>query len=306
MLYRDVENRLDMSFSVSMEHKHPLLSIIQREFDSVPLHIGTYKEKPYIEVFLQTKNKQIESVASSYNTTKLGDLSVIRIDADEISSVTSAVEEILRVRTASPSSFYFTGNNVFAEFRFHHADIGDMSAIAGNIIDQKNFIRISDMGPDPGAINAINEINFRINLSVVTFEFEIHSTDTAYKTPSVYFDAKYATFEETGITALAFYDYKEEQRIYGSAISEEEGIYKFEFSFPFLIEVWKATNQRYVPRAALIATPKGNKLRVHAFIPVAMTSEFMSIIFETQKKVQTGGFILSGVRKYDQSVWNWI
>lgn len=306
MLYRDVNCRLDMRFVVSIEQKHTLISMIEREYQTVPLHIDNTGTEAYVDLFLQTNgNRQIDNIMSNYTTVTNGDLRVVHVRANEVETASSIIDQIASLKSVLPAGLYLTGNKIMAGFRFHHSENDAVSSIAKKIVSSKSHIAVRDLGPDPGGIAAIDEMNLRISLSVVSYEVNA-GRKAGSKIPDVIYESKFADFKGSETGALVFSDPKDPERDIGTPISAEDGIYLSSLDSSFFQEVWKLTNESHIPRAAILVKPTPRGFRTFSFLPSTLVSEYLSILFRVSEKFPDAGFNLSTVRVYDKSIWDWI
>lgn len=306
MLYKDVNSRLDMRFVISIEQKHTLISMIEREYQTVPLHIHNTGTEAFVDLFLQTNgNRQIDNIMSNYTAITKGDLRVVRVRADEVEAATSTIDQIASLRSVLPAGLYLTGNKIMAGFRFHHSENAEVSSIAKKIVSSKSHIAVKDLGPDPGGIAAIDEMNLRISLSVVSYEVNAGNSRGS-SIPDIIYESKFTNFKGDETGALVFYDPKDSKRELGEPISVENGIYLSSLNSSFFREVWTMTNDSHIPRAAILVKPTTRGFRTFSFLPSTLVSEYLSILFSVADEFPEAGFNLSTVRIYDKSIWDWI
>lgn len=295
-----------MRFVISIEQKHPLISMIEKEYQTVPLHIHSSDSGSFVDLFLQVNgNRQIDNIISNFSTVALGDLRVVRVRAEEVESASSTIDQVLAVKSVLPAGLYLTGNKIMACFRFHHSEIKSISEIANRIVKLKNHITVKDLGPDPGGIAAIEEMNLRINLAVVSYDTFSAPSDAGH-VPNLIYDAKYSTFTGNETGSLVLYDTSSSERSIGSVISEEDGIYFTTISSPFFREVWAAANEMHIPRASIIVRPIPGGLRTFSFIPTTLVGEYLTVLFDAAEKFPERQFCLATVRAYDKTIWDWI
>ena len=98
MLYHEVEGKLDMRMSISAEQKHPLISVISRDYQYIPLHIDTFGGHSSIDLFLESGgSRQIESLAANYTVIQMDGVFIVRLDVEEIRDISAAVRDLHEV-----------------------------------------------------------------------------------------------------------------------------------------------------------------------------------------------------------------
>lgn len=139
MLYREVEDKLDMRISISVEQKHPLISIISRDNHAIPLHIDAYGGHSFIDLFLESGvSRQIESTAANYTVLRMDDVRIVRLDAEEVHVLSAIVRDLLSLDSVCPSGLFLEGGAIKADFRFHHSDRRKVSEIIAKTLFLEN------------------------------------------------------------------------------------------------------------------------------------------------------------------------
>ncbi|EQD47767.1 hypothetical protein B1B_12177, partial [mine drainage metagenome] len=249
MLYRDVDGKLDMTISISAEQKNPLISMINRDYQTVPLNLDAFGGHSYIDLFLGSGGgRQIESIAASYPVIRIDDVRIVRMDLEEVQVVSAVVRDLLSIDSVCPSGFYLEGNRINLDFRFHHSELRKVSDIVGKIVLLENHVQITDLGTGRGGIASINRINERVKLSVISYEVALTPSDAQGSTENFMFDAKYSTFDDKEIEAIVLYDSSEKERKFGRPISAEDGVYMSKINSDFATAVWNSCNEKHIPR----------------------------------------------------------
>ena len=174
ILYRDVEKILDTRMSISVQQQHPVIPILEKEADTIPLDFHPSGRDSHIDLFICADAAQkLKGILSQFNPRNRGDCLMVRIRADEMRTASTILEETATVKTAVRGGLYLKGDNIFADYRFHSSSSADVTEIGRKIISMKNRTRISDLGPTHGGISALDSVNGRIRLGVVTYEADI-------------------------------------------------------------------------------------------------------------------------------------
>ncbi len=305
MLYRNVDGKLDMTVSISAEQKHPLISMINRDYQTVPLNLDVYGGHSYIDLFLGSGGgRQIESIAANYPVVRIDDVRIVRMDLEEVQVVSAVVRDLLSIDSVCPSGFYLEGNRINADFRFHHSDLRKISDIIGKIVSLENHVQITDLGAGKGGIASINRINDRVKLSVISYEVAWTPSGPEGSTENFMFDAKYSTFNDKEIESIVLYDASEKDRKIGRPISAEDGVYLSKINSDFVTEVWNSCNEKHIPRGSVLAKIVKDKLEIHTFLPSSLANHYIELLYEITSRKKVDDFILTGSRIYNESIWD--
>ncbi|MCL4451463.1 MAG: hypothetical protein M1327_02410 [Candidatus Thermoplasmatota archaeon] len=307
MLYHEVEGKLDMGLSIAVDQKHPLLSIIGRDYHSIPLNIDAFGGHSFIDLFLESgASRQIESIAANYKLLRMDGVSIVRLEAEEVQGISAFMRELLSLNSIFPSGLFLESGIIKADFRFHHSELRKVSDIIGKIIPLESNVKIVDLGKDRGGITAINMMNERVKLSVVSYEVEWNPGADFGNTDNFMLEAKSLSFDDKEIEAVVLYGSSETKRKFGRPISEEDGVYVTKVDSDFVKDVWIKCNERHIPRGAVIAKPANGKMRIHTFLPSSLVNQYIEILFNTSRDRSKSDFILTGSRAYDISIWDTI
>jgi hypothetical protein len=307
MLYHEVEGKLDMGLSIAVEQKHPLISIIARDYPSIPLHIDAFGGHSFIDLFLESgASPQIESVAANYKLLRMDGVSIIRLQVEEVQGISAFMRELLSLDSIFPSGLFLESGTIKADFRFHHSELRKVSDIIGKIIQLENNVKIVDMGKDRGGITAINMMNERVKLSVVSYEVEWNSGADFGNTDNFLLDVKSLSFDDKEIEAVVLYGSSGTGKKLGRSISEEDGIYVTKIDSDFVKAVWIKCNEKHIPRGAVIAKPANGRMMINTFLPSSLVNQYIEILFNTSRDRSKSDFVLTGSRAYDTSIWDTI
>ncbi len=307
MLYHDVEGKLDMRMSISVEQKHSLISVISRDYHYIPLHIDTFDGRSSIDLFLESGgSRQIESIAANYTVLRMDGVIIVRLDVEEIQDISAAVRDLLLLDTVCPSGFFLERGTIKADFRFHRSDLPKVSEIISKTILHENNLKLTDLGKGGGAIAALNQMNDRVRLSVVSYEVEWNPGADSGVSDNIIFDAKSLSFENNEIEAMVLYGNASKERKFGRAVSVEEGLYTTKIDSDFVKDVWMRCNEKHIPRGAVIAKPSSGKIQIHTFLPSSLVNQYIETLFKAAKDRNRNDVVLTGSRAYDSSVWEFI
>jgi hypothetical protein len=308
MLYREVEGKLDMRMSISADQKGPLLSVISRDYQYIPLHIDTFSGHSSIDLFLESGGAhQIDKIALNNTVIRMDGVTIVRLDVEEIQDISSVVRDMLSLDSVCPSGFFLEQGSIKAEFRFHHTDLPRVSEIISNTLSHEKNVKLTDLGKDKGGIAAIKQINDRVRLSVVSFEVDWNAGKDVEGIDNVIFDAKSLSFEGNKIEAIVLYGSSGKERKFGRPVSPEDGVYAANIESDFVKDVWMRCNEKHIPRGAVIAKPSKGKMQIHTFLPSSLVNQYIEVLFKVSgDRGRNNEMVLTSSRSYDNSVWELI
>ena len=292
ILYRDVERILDTRMSISVEQQHPVIPILEKEADTIPLDFHPSGRDSHIDLFICADAAQkLKGILSQFNPRNRGDCLMVRIRADEMRTASTILEEAAMVKTAVRGGLYLKGNSIFADYRFHSSSSQDITEIGRRIISMKNRTRISDLGPTNGGISAMDSVDGRIRLGVVTYEADILNGTGLPSGEDCYIEYNFSSREESGFRAIVYQGNEFSVRHIRSS---------------FLDDVQRLAEERRVPKAAILARTLEGRYRSSSFVPFSMMDDQLSVLYGASEKHPEAKFKLVAVRSYDRSVWDWI
>ena len=292
ILYRDVERILDTRITISVEQQHPVIPILEKEADTIPLDFHPSGRDSHIDLFICAGTAQkLKGILSQFNPRNRGDCLMVRIRADEMRTASTILEEAAMVKTAVRGGLYLKGNSIFADYRFHSSSSQDITEIGRRIISMKNRTRISDLGPTNGGISAMDSVDGRIRLGVVTYEADILNGTGLPSGEDCYIEYNFSSREESGFRAIVYQGNEFSVRHIRSS---------------FLDDVQRLSEERRVPKAAILARTLEGRYRSSTFVPFSMMDDQLSVLYGASEKHPEAKFKLVAVRSYDRSVWDWI
>lgn len=292
MLYRDVERRLDMQLTLSMEQQHPIFPMLEREMDTIPLDSHGSADRAYIDLFICGKAAlKLEGVLLRFSPSKMGDCSVVRIRAEEMGSAFAIMDEIGRIDLAVRGGLYLNGGKIYADYRFASSARPAITAVGKSILNQRNSIRISDMGPSSGGISTLDRTDSRIPLGVVSYEVDLLKEMSLLGGEDQVIEYNFSRMEDSGFRCI-LYDGKTQSVVH--------------IKSSFLEDVQKLSVERKIPKAAILARPVDGRYRSFTFLPYSMVDDQVSVLYEAAEKHTDLDFRLNAIRRYSREVWEWI
>ncbi len=296
-----------MRLGFSVEFKHKLLPLIQKDIALIPATMNHIENSSHIDLFIRaTDDTRIGGIISTFNPIKRGGYYIVRVADSEFPEMNSFSMKLLSLPSSVPGELYVTGDRLFSSIRFHHSDLEKVSGIAGAIIDSGEKARLEDLGPSFGGINTLDSVNSRIPLTMISFTFL-----RIDQLPEGLYKDHYG---EVNIELIAggkyrvtVYPIKQESKNDNqNVVSAEDGIYSYLGTGKFQQELFIKSGERRIPVAATISKVKDGSITFNQFIPKAFKDEQLSVLFETARNHPSVNFRLTTVRDYDSTIWEWL
>jgi hypothetical protein len=275
-----------------MEQKHPIIPLLLKEMETIPLDFHVSGGEGFIDLFMCGRAAdKIMGLAREFNPENRGDCVILSIPAEEMKTATGIMDEISGVPSQVRTGLYLKGSCVYMEYRMHSSAIEEVTEIVGRVLGMRNRIRVSDLSPSPGGIAAINSVDSRIHLGVVTYEADILGETGLPRNEDCYIEYNFYRQEEKGFRAVV-YD--------GAGFSIRY------LRSGFLDDVQRFSLKRRIPKAAILARTMDGRYRSSTFVPLSMMDDQLSVLYGASERHPDAKFRLVAVRSYDRSVWDWV
>ena len=283
---------MDTGLTISMEQKHPVIPLLLKEMDTIPLDFHVSGEGGFIDLFMCGRVvEKITGLAGGLHPERRGDCLILSIPAEEMKTATAIMDEISEIGPQVRTGLYLKGSGVYIDYRVHSSAADDVTRIVRRIIGMGNRIRVSDLGPSPGGITAIDSVDSRIHLGVVSYEADILDETGLLRDTDCYIEYNFSRREENGFRAVV---YQGNEFSVGYIRS------------PFLDDVQRLSGERRIPKAAILARTMNGRYRSSTFVPFSMMDDQLSVLYSASEKHPEAKFRLVAVRSYDRSVWDWV
>ena len=283
---------MDTGLTIYMEQRHPLLPLLLKEMDTIPLDFHVSGGEGFIDLFMCGRvAERITGLASSLHPERRGDCLILSIPAEEMKTATGIMDEISDVGSQVRTGLYLKGSGVYIDYRVHSSVADDITRIVGRIIGMGNRIRVSDLGPSLGGIAAIDSVDSRIHLGVVSYEADILDETGLPGDRDFYIEYNFNRQEEKGFRALVY---------------DAEGFSVRYLRSKFLDEVQRLSIEKRIPKAAILARTLNGRYRSSTLVPFSMMDDQLSVLYSASEKHPDAKFRLVAVRSYDRSVWEWL
>ena len=291
MLYREVENRTDMTLGISIEQQIPFYPILEREIDTIPLDFQVTDKGAFIDLFICGEpGLKLETMLMQYRPTRIGECLILRMSADEMVTASEILGRIDEIPRSVRGSLYLKDGKINVEYRVNECGKKRITSVIGDVMEMKNRIRIVDLGPGGSGIASIEAVNSRITLSVVAYEVDILQ-DLHIGHEECYIEYNFHGEEKRGFRAMIHTQNDTEIKYLDS---------------PFLREIQRFSVEAKVPKAAILARPVEGVYRSFTFLPSVMRDAHLSILYSAARKYPESGFTLVASRSYSRDVWNWV
>ena len=283
---------MDTRMTLSVEQQHPIIPLLEKEVDTIPIDFHVGSGESYIDLFICAEaGVKLSGILAPFRPEKRGDCLVVRIGAEEMKTAAAIIEELILVPSAIRGGLYLKGNSIFADYRFHSSSCTEITGIGRSITGMKNRTRISDLGPANGGISMLDSIDSRIHLGVVSYEADI--------------------LEETGLpqdrdSYVEYNFYRQEEKGFRAVVYDVTGFSIRYIRSEFLDDVQRFSLERRIPKAAILARTLEGRYRSSTFIPLSMMDDQLSVLYSASERHPDAKFRLVAVRSYDRSVWDWV
>ncbi|MCL4333422.1 MAG: hypothetical protein M1290_01405 [Candidatus Thermoplasmatota archaeon] len=168
-MFRKIASGLDMCFHISTPLNSYALRSVARE-GKVPLNIFEEGDKTYFTFYITGMTKEESLLTESLNPVNLG----------EIIQITEALEnpvlsrfgmEALKIPTIVAVERYAEKGNFVGRYRFHSSDIDGFNSALKDIVSVNYPLFDLGMHPCPPRGSALDDLNKRIPLSVIEFQY---------------------------------------------------------------------------------------------------------------------------------------
>ena len=238
MLYREIENRNSMSLGISIEQQIPIYPIIEREIETIPLDFQVTDRGAFIDLFICGEPEmKLETVLMQYRPTRIGECLVLRMSAEEMVTASAVLGRIDDIPRSVRGSLYLRDGKINVEYRISENDRKQITSVIGEIMEMRNNIRITELGPGGSGIAGIEAVNSRIPLSVVAYEVDI-LRDLHTGNDDLYIEYNFHGEEKRGFRAM---------------VHSRSGTEVSYMDSPFLREVQRLSVEARIPKAAILA-----------------------------------------------------
>jgi hypothetical protein len=194
--------------------------------------------------------------------------------------------------------------NVYA--RFHSSQIEKVSALLSCYATNSKNARIGWLGPSPGIMKLMDDINVDYPLSIVTYVTPINREDIHAReipdSPRIIAEVKSSGAAKGDINTIVFCDMPVEDL---EVIDSSSHLYQMELRSPFPFLVRNRANEQHIMRVAYFGKLQSGKIEVTVFLPTDVLYEFYKILYQVAEETKNE-VIVKYLIPYSENVWNFI
>lgn len=307
IIFKDVEKKLDMTLGMSLPFKHDILTLIGKDVETMPASMYRADGSSYVDLLVRSGDVlRMMGILVRFKPIRVGDYLIIRLSGEEIIGISQLAGRIMDFPSAIPGQLYVKGERIYFWVRFHHSDLPAISSFLQEITASGNDARLEDLGPSAGGINDLDEINSRIRLSVISFEYRRKYDFPKEQMFEHYGEINSKLLESDKYRVVMYPAEASMWKDYKDVISREDGIYVTHGRGPLLTDIFRKLNDLRIPTAATMGLTSGLMLRIFQFTPLAFVDESLKVIFESARSYPDIDFRLIAVRNYSRSIWDWV
>ncbi len=306
MLIRDIDRKLDRRLVIKFKGKSEFFSIFEKYEGYAPAYGYRQNDEAFLDVFIpKTKGGPVSTLLKSFSVANKGEYSVIRAKTGRGDSGVRIFSELHEVPSMIRSGLYVQGGYLHTELRFHHSYAGKVSDLIGEITKESDWLSLHSLGPSPGIVSMLDEINSHLPLFVIGYEGVTPPNPVTEQIRGERITEPNLSFvTPEGYSVVSYSDGPLPDGANKSVISKEDGIVAGFGSTPFALDVWRKSGDAHIPRFAVFGKVSAGKFVAYTFIPRLMANEQLRIIYEVSEKHPDSGFKLTMFTPYDKGLWD--
>ncbi|MHB1441098.1 MAG: hypothetical protein ACYCSO_10250 [Cuniculiplasma sp.] len=307
MLIKEIDRKLDMYLILKVRQESEFFAAISDLELKLPSFIYDKDGKTWLSTYFP-KNLKIPKVNLIINKFKASEREKTYVvdtmieNQNELSIIDKLVE--IPSLIINGSDVYGGFLNVYA--RFHSSQLEKVSELLARYTSTSKNARIEWLGPSPGIMKIMDDINKEYPLSVVTYSTPINREDIHVReipsSPKILCEVKSSGAMKGDINLVVSTDMPVEDLI---PIDLSENLYQMELRSPFPFIVRNKANIQHIIRIAYFGKLQNGKIEVTVFLPTDFLYEFYSILYEVADETDNK-VIVKTVIPYSQGVWDFI
>lgn len=307
MLYRDIENKLDMQFEISARFAEPLVRLIEKEDQIVPVFLSEDLGGLTLDLFLNPEiANRLGGAIVSFKPVRKGDYLIVRISTKKIEDALRVSNGLANISSSCLSAVYARRGRLYLKTFFHSAEIKEASNLLAKGLTEVPDARIEYLGTSNGRIRSLEETNSVLKLCSIMFEINPPPGSPYYTEKDYYADISPQYLRLKEFNAVVFPDDPVGWKGVTPTISDSDGIYSTRVQGLLTEGLFELTTEQHIPVNACIIRGYGRSIRVCLFIPTLFKQDFLKTLFGSLPNTRQLALKLLAVRDYDPSVWEWI
>lgn len=276
-----ISDKLDFLVQISLKVNQEMDLMFAHMDDPVPLYATIEDDKANISIYLdKIHNPKIDRILGNTTCTSKGNYEIYELKAEDLVFEFQMFRKITNVPSVVPGGFYLDNGYVYADFRFHHSALDQIGELIREIVEARNRIKLSYLGPSQGLLKTLESINSRMPLSMIFFTFK---PDPGYIAPDRLEEKPVAEVKLFSEGLESTYDvvyYATEPRTHEFSISVSEGIYEAKYRTTFMREFKRRFRTQKIPLASMIGVYLKDLVENYMFVPTFMADEALGILYE--------------------------
>ncbi len=295
-----ISDKLDFSVQISLKVNQEMGLMFARMEDSLPLYATIENETAQISIYLdKIHSSKIDRIFGNTTRTTKGNYEIYEMGADDLVFEFKMFRKITNIPSVVPGGFYLKDGYVYADFRFHHSALEQVSEVVREIVQARNRINLSFLGPSLGLMKTLENINSRIPLSMIYFTFR---PDEGYIAPDKLEEkpiAEVKLFSEGLDSNYDVVHYATELSSKDTSISITRGIYESKYRTSFMRDFKSRVRTHKIPLASIIGVYHKDVVDNYMFVPAFMAEEALWMLYETAEKTKENSLMLNSFIPFD-------
>ena len=309
MFVTDIDRKLDMCMVVSFRGESDFFSIFRKYGGYAPAYGYSQGSDVFLDVFMIRNGKtHVSELLKPFGIVTKGDYDVIRGKREQTAGTNALFVDLFGIPSLIMNGLYVEGGELYAEMRFHHSSMSAVSDVIGRFSREMKNFTLRSLGPSPGIIRMLDKINARFPLFVVGYEGLLPPNPVTGQIRNVerITEPNFAYASPEGYRAVVYSRDELDASITRGVISRDEGILETYGSTPFVLDFWRTSGDRHIPRYAVFAKISEGKFTAFTFIPALVAEDQLHVIYEVAERHPDSGFRLSCFTPYDEGIWEWV
>jgi hypothetical protein len=193
---------------------------------------------------------------------------------------------------------------------FHSSQMDDVSDLLAQYTADTENARVEWLGPSPGVMKLMDNINSEYPISLITFETNLekdgHNLGAISNEPGVMAEFKSMQYGDQTHSAIVYADHLITNSIPGlTPISADDYIYEFWIKNNFMSILRDKLNDSHILRLRYFAKIHEGKIQLSVFLPASSVYEYSSILYEFARK-RDHELTIKYLLPYTPAVWEFI
>lgn len=275
-----ISDKLDFHIQISLSISQEMGLFFAKIEDAVPLYATLNDDSAEISLYLDEEiRKKFDPAFGKFTRASMGKYDILTLRAEELVFEFQVFKDIMRIPSVVPGGFYLKEGWVYADFRFHHSSLQNVSGLIGKITVARNKIHLSKLSPSMGLSETLKRINSRIPITNVSFTY---APGPGYLPREVVgnhpvAEAKlYSSGMESEYDVILY-----SGKVSGKSVTVDahEGIHETKFTTSFMKSLMCAVRKEKIPVASLIGRFTEEEVVNHFFVPTFIADQLLETIF---------------------------